>query len=46
MVVPERDYTQEELRLVLRHELVHISREDSAAKFFLAFCTAMCWFNP
>lgn len=46
VVVPERDYTQEELRLVLRHELVHISREDSAAKFFLAFCTAMCWFNP
>lgn len=46
VVLPERDYTQEELRLVLRHELVHISREDSAAKFFLAFCTAMCWFNP
>ena len=46
VVLPERNYTLEELGLVLRHELVHISREDSAAKFFLAFCTAMCWFNP
>lgn len=46
VVLPEQTYTPEELALILRHELVHISRRDSASKFFLAFCTAMCWFNP
>ena len=46
VVLPERAYTAEELRLVLRHELVHISRADGDTKFFLVFCTALCWFNP
>ena len=46
IVLPMRDYTQEELSLILRHEIIHISRGDPASKFFLTFCTAMCWFNP
>lgn len=46
VVLPERDYTPEELALIFRHELVHIGREDAWSKFFLVFCTAMCWFNP
>ena len=46
IVLPMREYTQEELSLVLRHEIIHISRGDPASKFFLTFCTAMCWFNP
>lgn len=46
LVLPQREYTQEELALIFRHEIVHICREDYWSKFFLAFCTAMCWFNP
>lgn len=46
VVLPERDYTPEELALIFRHELVHIGREDAWNKFFLVFCTALCWFNP
>lgn len=46
VVLPEKTYTDEELRLIFRHEIVHISREDSSNKFFLVFCTALCWFNP
>lgn len=46
VVLPERDYTPRELELIFRHELVHIGREDSWNKFFLVFCSAMCWFNP
>ena len=46
IVLPMREYTQEELSLILRHEIIHISRGDPAAKLFLTFCTAMCWFNP
>ncbi len=46
VVLPMRGYTPEELTLALRHELIHIGREDARGKFFLVFCTAMCWFNP
>ena len=46
VVLPEREYTTEELSLIFRHELIHIGREDSWNKFFLVFCSAMCWFNP
>ena len=46
VVLPERIYSPDELALVLRHELIHICREDSTNKFFLVFCTAVCWFNP
>ena len=46
VVLPRREYSEEELRLVFRHELTHIGREDSWSKFFLVFCTALCWFNP
>lgn len=46
VILPMQSYRPEELELILRHELVHIAREDAWSKFFLVFCTAMCWFNP
>lgn len=46
IVLPERRYTEEEYHLIYRHEIIHISREDAASKFFLVFCTALYWFNP
>lgn len=46
IVLPSRNYTIQELELIFKHEIVHICREDAWSKFFMAFCTAMCWFNP
>lgn len=46
VVLPIKDYTPEELRLIFRHELTHISRKDSFTKLFLVLCNALCWFNP
>lgn len=46
VVLPENTYAKEDLELILRHELVHIGRGDAWNKFFMVFCTAMCWFNP
>ena len=46
MILPEKEYTEEELTLIFRHEFQHIQRADMRTKFFLAFCAAMCWFNP
>lgn len=46
VVLPERMYSHAELKLIFSHEIIHIGREDNWSKFFLMFCTAMCWFNP
>lgn len=46
IVLPERAYTADELRLILRHELTHIRRQDAWTKVFIALCTAASWFNP
>ncbi len=46
VVLPDRYYTEEELRLIFLHEVIHVSREDSWYKFFFVLCCAICWFNP
>lgn len=46
VILPRKSYDEASLKLILRHELIHICREDSSNKFFLVFCAAMCWFNP
>lgn len=46
VLLPVGDYSVEELTLIFRHEIIHIARQDSWSKFFLMFCTAVCWFNP
>lgn len=45
-VLPERDYTEEELCFLFSHELHHLQRRDIDTKVFLAFCQGLCWFNP
>ena len=46
VILPNKNYTNEELSLIFRHEIIHIEREDVWSKFFLIFCTALCWYNP
>lgn len=46
VVLPDTDYGTDDLDLIFRHELIHICRGDASVKFFLAFCAALCWFNP
>lgn len=46
LVLPEREYTDEELRMIFRHELIHLLHRDSAAKFGLVFFCALGWFIP
>lgn len=45
-VLPNREFTQQELRFIFRHEIHHIQRGDVSNKIFFAFCQALCWFNP
>lgn len=46
IVLPGRGYTGDELRLVLRHEIVHICHDDASTKLSLVSTAAMCWPNP
>ena len=46
VILPMQSYSREDLRLIFRHEVIHIARQDAWSKFSLMFCTAMCWFNP
>lgn len=46
LVLPHTDYTEAELKLIFKHELIHIIRSDCQTKLFIAFCNAVCWFNP
>lgn len=44
--LPEKEYTDEELILIFRHEIVHLMRDDSFTKFYLLVCRALVWFLP
>lgn len=46
VVLPQKSYSSEELALILRHEIIHIERQDNWFKFSQSMCVAVCWFNP
>lgn len=45
-ILPQKQYSSDELGLIFKHELRHILRLDSGTKFLLTFLKAFCWFNP
>ena len=45
-VLPNREFTHQELQFIFRHEIHHLQRGDVNNKVFFAFCLALCWFNP
>lgn len=46
IVLPHANYDDQAISLLFRHELIHISRKDYAAKLSMAIVTALFWFNP
>lgn len=46
ILLPDMAYTEEELSMILRHELVHWKRRDIWYKFVLLLANAVHWFNP
>lgn len=46
LILPDRSFSEEELYLILKHELVHLKRRDLIVKAFTLFCGAVHWFNP
>ena len=46
VLLPDRHYEKDDLKLIFYHELIHIKHCDARIKLFQAFCTAFCWFDP
>lgn len=46
ILLPVHEYTDSELEMILRHELVHHKRHDLWYKLLLVLTNALHWFNP
>ncbi len=46
ILLPERIYSENELVMILRHELVHYKQHDLWYKLILLAANAVHWFNP
>lgn len=46
IVLPHMNYSDSELFLVLKHELIHFKRKDLWYKSLVFFATVIYWFNP
>ncbi len=46
IILPDRELTDEECRLIFRHELTHYKRGDIWYKLIASAANAMQWFNP
>ena len=46
IVLPEREYDEELLQNILRHELMHCRRRDTLYKWSAVFILSAHWFNP
>ena len=46
IILPTEDYEHDDLRIILRHELIHIARGDCMAKLDMALVSALFWPIP
>ena len=46
LVLPQREYSEQELWLIFRHESIHLLHEDNWLKLLLSFFCAAGWFIP
>ncbi|SHJ34022.1 M56 family metallopeptidase [Lutispora thermophila] len=46
IILPDIEFTEEELKHVFYHELTHLKRYDPWIKFLLLLTNAVHWFNP
>lgn len=46
IILPHTDYTDDELRLIFRHELFHYKRKDILYQFITLVFISLHWFNP
>jgi len=46
ILLPDMELSQDELSMIIRHELIHFRRKDIMVKFIILLATALHWYNP
>jgi beta-lactamase regulating signal transducer with metallopeptidase domain len=46
IILPDREYSDEQLQAVLLHEMTHLRRKDILVKWLSMIACAVHWFNP
>ncbi len=46
IIIPDRDYTEKELELIIRHECTHIKNRDLLIQLLTNVLCAIYWWNP
>lgn len=46
LVLPDQEYTDQELQMIFRHECIHLMHEDNRLKFSASVWCAFGWFIP
>lgn len=46
IILPNKEYDENQLKWIFRHELIHYKRKDNILKFLLMIACAIHWFNP
>ncbi len=46
LVLPAREFTEEQFNNILRHEMTHLKRHDILYKWIAVFVKCLHWFNP
>lgn len=46
ILIPDINYTEKELEIIIKHEMTHYKRRDMWYKLLLLAANAMHWFNP
>lgn len=46
IIIPDRDYSDEEIRLIIHHEMTHIKNGDPVIQLLANLLCAIYWWNP
>lgn len=46
IIIPNKDIPEDELQMILKHELIHYKRHDILVKLIGVMVTSIYWFNP
>lgn len=46
IIIPDKDYSDDELRLIIKHEYMHLRNHDLEIQLMIHFLCAIFWWNP
>lgn len=46
IIIPDKDYSEDEIRFILKHEYMHLKNHDLVIQLMIHFLCAVFWWNP